>query len=373
MENTSKGNFSIYLFNAYSNLNPELEFISGSDRVGIELIKQDPSNVYVMAPLIFKKLVPNHVNFIATDTLKINNLYFRYLYRCFKSFSLIKKLMKDFEGPSKSDIKIVSTSDFFPDVLPAFFFSNQANWFAFTFHLYPFNFKFRNLLGRFLQLISFTQFKKAKLVVTTSLESENFLKKNFHLNHTLLVPLGIDKSLYYSNLKKENKLVYLGRIKESKGVYDLPIIMSYLIKDFPGLILEIVGNGSQDEITKLKKLIASLNLNKNIYIKNKVSDQEVREILSKSEILVQPSYEEGFGLSVLEALASGMAIVLYNLPVYEEHFGDFPLHYVPLGNKHSFYLEIKKVLNENKIVNKNENLFIKFSWPEIFVKIFKIR
>jgi glycosyltransferase involved in cell wall biosynthesis len=52
-----------------------------------------------------------------------------------------------------------------------------------------------------------------------------------------------------------------------------------------------------------------------------VSDSEKRRILSESRLFLAPSYEEGWGIAVCEALASAVPVVAYRLPVLEEHFG----------------------------------------------------
>lgn len=369
MEDISKGKFSIYLFNAYSCLDPEKDFISGSDRVGIKLIEMEKESVIVIGPSVFKKQLPNNVTFFSSDDFKFKNLFLRYIYRAFTTFFIINNLLKK-RHKNTIKTKIISTSDFFPDTIPAFLFAKVLCWYSFTYHLYPFNFKIRNFLGRILQVFSYLLLKRSKKIITTSSECENFLKKNFHYSNILKIPLGIDYNNYPNNQEKNNDLVYLGRIKKSKGVFDLPEIIKNVVKEFPKIKLFIIGNGEEVDLKKIKQQVKTYKLNKNIIILNNLKDEEVKNYLSSSKILLQPSYEEGFGLSVLEALVSNMKVVAYNLPVYQEHFSDFDIDYVAIGDKINFSLKIKEILNNKNKLIYQKNLFLKFSWGKIFDKIF---
>ena len=365
MKNISKGKVSIYFFNAYSNLNPKIHFISGSDRVGINLIEKENSEVIVIAPEIFKPLLKNNVIFYSSDSYSFKNLFLKYILRIFKTILIVNKIQKE-----KIISKVVSTSDFFPDVIPSFFLSFGTSWYSFTYHLYPLKLNFRDLVGRVLQIFSYLLFKKSVKVVTCSSECEDFLKKKFRIQNVLRIPLGIDLGMYLNSESKNSEIIYLGRIKNSKGVFDLPEIISYVKTAYPKIKLKIIGNGTESDVSKLIKLIKNFDVIENIEILHNLTDKEVILQLQKSSILAQTSYEEGFGLSVLEALAAGNRVVLYDLPVYKEHFGNFELNYVKLGNKSEFATQIIKTLTTNNKVSYPIEKFEIYSWKAIFSKVF---
>jgi glycosyltransferase involved in cell wall biosynthesis len=366
MKNISKDKGVIYLFNSYSNLDPNVVFISGSDRVGLKLIEKELDNVVVIAPKIFKEANSlTKIRFISSDNFAFQNLYLRYLLRVIYTFKILWNHRFEFKS-----YKIVSTSDFLPDVIPAFIFSLRNPWFAFTYHLYPLKLNFRDLLGRFFQCLSYLLFLKSAKVITTSSECENFLKKNFRIKNLIKIPLGVDLQIYNKNLVRTKDLVYLGRIKKSKGVFDLPYIIYKVKFKLPDIKLNIIGNGSKEDLQKLEELVIKFGVEKNFNILSNLSDKSVTEVLQKSYILVQPSYEEGFGLSILEGLASGLRVIAYKLPVYQEHFSDFYISYVGIGEKDRFADEIVINFQSNSCIKHNIQFFKKFSWEKIFDKIF---
>lgn len=367
MKNILKVKTRIYIFNAFSNLNSNSDFISGGDRVGLKLLECEDITPIVIAPAIFKKLINREVLFYSSDNLKINNLFFRYIYRVYKTFFILKNILFG----KKSEYEIISTSDFFPDTVPAFLFSKKANWYAFTFHLYPLKLNFRDITGRFLQLFSYLLFLSSYKVLTTNSECGNFLKKKFRIN-SIQIPLGLSKDTNSNNksIKNRYSLVYLGRIKESKGIYDLPKIMSIVLIRFPDVTLKIIGNGSDKEVHKLKKMIVSFNLTNNIEIYQNLSDSHVAKILDSSYLMVNPSREEGFSLSTLEALWHNLNIVCFELPALKENFNDFDITYTACFNLDEFSQNIINCISQDRFNSYDKSIFNRYSWGAIHHKIF---
>lgn len=59
-------------------------------------------------------------------------------------------------------------------------------------------------------------------------------------------------------------------------------------------------------------------------------DEELAGWLAGARALLMPSFAEGFGLPVIEALESGTSVIASNLPVFREIAGDIPLYLDPL-------------------------------------------
>lgn len=110
---------------------------------------------------------------------------------------------------------------------------------------------------------------------------------------------------------------YVGRISKSKGMLDLLEAWRYVTLQLPESILIIGGPFFPNSMkTKFEKLIAKLNLTQNVKVLGYVSESDKIIILKQSKTFVSPSYEEGWGLAVMEAASFGAVPVTYDLEAY---------------------------------------------------------
>jgi len=97
----------------------------------------------------------------------------------------------------------------------------------------------------------------------------------------------------------------IARLSEVKGHIYLIEAMSLVLKDIPDAQLVIAGEGKmQDELLSLVK---RLKMEKSVLFVPTIND--TRDILAALDLFVLPSLEEGLGLSLMEAMASGIAVI----------------------------------------------------------------
>ncbi|MFA5318035.1 MAG: glycosyltransferase family 4 protein [Patescibacteria group bacterium] len=115
-------------------------------------------------------------------------------------------------------------------------------------------------------------------------------------------------------LKKDNYILYAGRLIRHKGVH-------YLIEAYKELPtdkkLVIVGSGSftNDYIKELKELAGK---NKNIIFTGQQNGQILRELYSNAHCFVQPSESEGLSIALLEAMSYGLPVVASDISENKE-------------------------------------------------------
>jgi glycosyltransferase involved in cell wall biosynthesis len=105
-------------------------------------------------------------------------------------------------------------------------------------------------------------------------------------------------------------VAFTGRLHPRKGLADLVRAWPPIAERRPPARLWIVGEGPQRE--ELFELISSLGYKYRICLPGAFDD--VGEVLAAADVFVLPSYEEGMSLALLEAMATGLAVVVTDIP-----------------------------------------------------------
>ena len=144
--------------------------------------------------------------------------------------------------------------------------------------------------------------------------------------------------------EKEFDVVMLGRIHEQKGVFELPGIWRETLKQRPEARLLIIGSGPHR--AAMEEKFKELGVAESVTCAGSVDETRKNELLARSRIGLSLSYEEGWGLSVTEFLASALPVVAYRLPVFEQVFPD-QLELIAPGDTAAAAKEIVALLNDD--------------------------
>ena len=160
-------------------------------------------------------------------------------------------------------------------------------------------------------IVSTLYLDRLSFVLTSSPRQFNLLHSQWGvpLSKLKLIPHGVDTSLFNYNPQKYRKnneltLLYLGRIEDSaKGVMWLPSILDKLKKQNIAFQLHIIGSGP--DLIKLKKAFYHYGIGEKIIYHGSMERAKLPDILSKAEIFIMTSRFEGFGFTLIEAMATG--------------------------------------------------------------------
>jgi glycosyltransferase involved in cell wall biosynthesis len=101
-----------------------------------------------------------------------------------------------------------------------------------------------------------------------------------------------------------------------------------------GFRLKILAGAGQYR-SQLQRRASELGLAKRVDFLEAASDAELADLYRGCGALVYPSLMEGFGLPPLEAMAYGKPVIVSDIDVFHELFGDAP-YFVELGNSASW-------------------------------------
>lgn len=151
---------------------------------------------------------------------------------------------------------------------------------------------------------------KADYVIALSEKWKSCFEKNFKLKNCIVLQNGIDIDKYEEAKKypKElnKKILFLGRIVEEKGIFDLMEALSIAIKKYNDICIYVGGDGDK---RKVLELIKKYRLENNFKLVGWLNEEKKIKMLSKVDTFILPSYYEALPMSILEAMACGKAII----------------------------------------------------------------
>ncbi|HEU4348190.1 MAG TPA: glycosyltransferase family 4 protein [Actinoplanes sp.] len=131
-----------------------------------------------------------------------------------------------------------------------------------------------------------------------------------HAGKLRIVPNAVDFDRFAVRPPPAEPLrwLYLGRLMAHKGVLTLVEAFARVSATDPRLTLTLVGSGpAQDEVARR---IAELGLDDRITVRPPVPPEEVTGLLHRHDLLVHASRRETFGMTVVEAIATGTPVLV---------------------------------------------------------------
>jgi alpha-1,3-mannosyltransferase len=112
-------------------------------------------------------------------------------------------------------------------------------------------------------------------------------------------------------------LIHFGRVASNKKIDKILHVVKILKKSIHDVKFFVVG-ADWGELKKLKELTNKLGIKKNVIFTGEVSEKKLYQIMSKSDLFVLASEYEGFGISVIEAMAAGLPVVVNDIDAMKE-------------------------------------------------------
>ena len=236
---------------------------------------------------------------------------------------------------------------------------------------------------------------KAERIIAVSESTKKDILKYFRYPEEKIkvIYLGVDHSIYriYENIEEiksrikriykignnENILLYVGAEQPRKNLNTLIKAFYRLKKTMPETKLIKVGipywKGSRE---KLLKLITQLNLQRDVIFTEFVPEKELPLFYNAADIFVFPSYYEGFGLPLLEAMACGCPVITTNKASIPEIVGNAAIKLDNPFDDELLAMCMREVLTDEElrrdIVKRGLKQVKKFSWEKYASDVYEI-
>lgn len=162
--------------------------------------------------------------------------------------------------------------------------------------------------------------------------------------------MPIDGSNKLCDLKKKN-IISVGRLSKEKGFADLIEIFSNIESE--DWTLTIVGDGPEKE--NLETLIKDNNLESKVILTGFLNKEKLYKLYESSSIYVMTSFEESFGLVLVEASSFGLPLIAFDSAIGAKEIIKENGILVSNRDKSIMIKKIKKLMNdisERKVYQK---------------------
>jgi len=224
-------------------------------------------------------------------------------------------------------------------------------------------------LAYYFYRLSLLFLKKANyLFVVTDLLKKKLIGEGFQKKMLVTTGNGVEVDLIEStpHQPKIYDGLFVGRVNESKGVYDLLNSLKIICYRYPKFKMAIMGRGDANSERFFLEKASELGLSNNIKLLGFKSGTEKIKIFKQSKIFIFLSPSESFGVALLEAVCCGLPAVVYNLEPYQYIYQNNEIIKVALGDYVSAAKEVLKIIKLKQLNNKNGTKLInRYSWDAI--------
>src|SRR3989344_830693 len=178
---------------------------------------------------------------------------------------------------------------------------------VFTVHGTSIGTNLNNIFSKWLEKFILTQILYGAQITV----SRDFLKiKNVNKN-VIYIPNGVDVKKFdkvNANKFKNPTLIFVGRLHPQKNLKTLISSIAIVKGEIPQILLLIVGRGQLE--TDLKKQVKDLELGKNIEFLGNRKGVDLIKLYKSSHTFILPSIYEGQPLTLLEAWAARLPVIV---------------------------------------------------------------
>lgn len=192
---------------------------------------------------------------------------------------------------------------------------------------------------------SFAQYKHVDFYIVSTDAQNRLMKEQFQKYmgirpNVVTIPVGsLDELKYPEKNRVKHSLITASRLAGEKHIDWLIEAVVEARKTIRDLTLDIYGKGGEEE--RLRDLIAKQNGEAFIHLKGQY---KMDEVYKNYEAYVTASTSEGFGLTLMEAVGSGLPIIGFDVPYGNQTFID--------EGKNGYKIKVSDIMEKKERVRK---------------------
>ncbi len=232
--------------------------------------------------------------------------------------------------------------------------------------------KFFRFLGWLFFRLSLVFLKEADAIFAISGELKRFLTgKGFDAGKITVTGNAVEADLIGRTARAAEPdidALFIGRINETKGIYEMLKILSYVRKEIPFFQLAIVGKGDEMTERRFRKAVKAAGLERNIQLLGPKIGEEKFRIIKRSKCFwfFSISRSESFGVALLEAVCSGVPAFAYDLPPFRDIYRNGEVTLVKTHDHAAAAEKITSLFKKGDFSNaQGEKLLSRFQWDII--------
>ena len=212
-------------------------------------------------------------------------------------------------------------------------------------------------------------------VIVHSRYVQNIIERyGYQTGKSKLIPLGFKPAesaahtAAVRSLGSNPTFITVGGIAHTKGQHDAILAMAQIKHDFPNFTYQLIGEVRDDTYLQfLNKLIEQKGLSNHMTIRPNLDEASKQTALQQADFYLQPSHEEGFCLSYIEAAGIVPRLIGADTGAIALISADDPGMQVvkpnsPTAIANSIRNLAAATLPENLLITRNLRLEKQFSW-----------
>lgn len=158
--------------------------------------------------------------------------------------------------------------------------------------------------------------EQADAVITVSNLTRNIVINRYGIDKSRVFTVhnAVDfsgrKEILINKAVKEKVITFLGRITYQKGPEYFIEAASKVLKRYPNVRFVMAGSG--DMMNKMVQRVAKLRIGSKFSFTGFLTGDDVNQMYAQSDVYVMPSVSEPFGISPLEAMRTGVPVIISN-------------------------------------------------------------